>query len=69
LASVGWMLLTLTTLVLAMPLVFWDLGSLPEDRTQAVTRAWTALVVAWGIPTLLLAVQVWSQRKTLRAAA
>jgi hypothetical protein len=69
LATVGWTLLTLTTLVLVLPLVFWGLGSLPEDRMRTVTLARIALVVAWGIPTLLLAGQLWTQRTTLKAVA
>ena len=69
LATASWTLLTLITLVLAIPLVFWDPGSLPEDRMRTVTRAWIALVMAWGIPTLVLAVQLWTQRKTLKAVA
>jgi hypothetical protein len=68
-ATIGWALLTAATLVLAVPLALWDLESLPEERLQAVSRAWMALVVAWGIPTLLLAVRLWSQRERLKVLA
>jgi len=68
-ATIGWALLTAATLVLAVPLVVWDLESLPEDRMHAVSRAWMALVVAWGIPTLLLTVRLWSQRERLKVLA